>query len=352
MDYDDKSVAAALIDCAVKGAVTLSREKKTYTITRASGASPGTPLSPEETALLSGLVAPGQSLNLDQERHETIASAREAFRQNLKFRLEGTYFHAHRGWFYAGVALSSVFLALAGAALFFWGTESEATLGLLAATGGWTLVLWVLMRRIRGYWTSARGSGAFFPTLRALIATILAIPLLLVEAGLAFMLALFGGPLMAVSIVTLAAINPIFARLLKAPTPEGRDALDELEGFRMYLSAAERDRMNLLNPPERTPELFERFLPYALALDVEQRWGEGFSDVLARAGNDQPGGYHPIWWIGGNAESLSSGSFASSLGNSLAGSISSASTAPGSSSGGSGGGSSGGGGGGGGGGGW
>jgi len=32
-----------------------------------------------------------------------------------------------------------------------------------------------------------------------------------------------------------------------------------------------------------TPELFERYLPYALALDVEQAWAERFSDVLARA---------------------------------------------------------------------
>ena len=35
--------------------------------------------------------------------------------------------------------------------------------------------------------------------------------------------------------------------------------------------------------PERTPELFEKFLPYALALGVEQKWSEQFSTELAAA---------------------------------------------------------------------
>ena len=30
--------------------------------------------------------------------------------------------------------------------------------------------------------------------------------------------------------------------------------MDEIEGFKDYLSVAEQDRMNLLNPPDRTPE--------------------------------------------------------------------------------------------------
>ncbi len=57
--------------------------------------------------------------------------------------------------------------------------------------------------------------------------------------------------------------------------------MDQIEGFADYLSAAEKDRMNFLNPPERTPELFEKYLPYALALGVEQAWSEQFSSVLA-----------------------------------------------------------------------
>ena len=60
--------------------------------------------------------------------------------------------------------------------------------------------------------------------------------------------------------------------------------MDRIEGFRQYLGVAEEDRLNALNPPDKTPELFERFLPYAIALDVENRWAKRFAAVLAAAG--------------------------------------------------------------------
>lgn len=59
--------------------------------------------------------------------------------------------------------------------------------------------------------------------------------------------------------------------------------MDEIEGFREYLRVAEEERLNLENPPEKTPELFDRFLPFAIALDVEQEWSEKFDGVLKEA---------------------------------------------------------------------
>jgi uncharacterized membrane protein len=126
--------------------------------------------------------------------------------------------------------------------------------------------------------------------------------------------------------------------------------MDEIGGFKLYLAVAEKERLNILNPPEKTPELFEKYLPYALALDVENEWSEQFAEVLAAASQD--GGYRPTWYTGNTWRRWNMEGFASSLGTSLPGAISSSSTAPGSSSGSGGGGSSGGGGGGGGGGGW
>ena len=123
----------------------------------------------------------------------------------------------------------------------------------------------------------------------------------------------------------------------------------------MYLSVAERDQLNLKGAPERTPQLFEQFLPYAFALGVEKIWQQKFADVLAAAGaNPGETAYSPAWYYGDSwQDNLASGTFAGALGDSLAGAISSASTAPGSGDGGGGGGGcSGGGGGGGGGGGW
>ena len=115
----------------------------------------------------------------------------------------------------------------------------------------------------------------------------------------------------------------------------------------MYMKTAEEERLKILNPPEKTPELFERYLPYALALDCENEWNAKFTAVLAAAA--LAGATAPVWYSGNN---WNTGGFTDSLGSSLASSAASASVAPGSSSGSGGGGSSGGGGGGGGGSGW
>lgn len=156
-----------------------------------------------------------------------------------------------------------------------------------------------------------------------------------------------------VTAALLLIANIIFYRLLRAFTKKGRALMDRAEGLRLYMSIAEEERLNVLNPPDRTPELYEKLLPYALALGVEHQWSDQFSDVLAKA---QAEGYEPSWYVGRGFIAGNYGSFASSVGNSFASAISSSATPPGSSGGGgggfSGGGSSGGGGGGGGGGGW
>ncbi|HET7156939.1 MAG TPA: DUF2207 domain-containing protein, partial [Hyphomicrobiaceae bacterium] len=141
---------------------------------------------------------------------------------------------------------------------------------------------------------------------------------------------------------------------LKAPSRDGRKTMDEIEGFRLYLGTAEEDRLNAMDSPEKTPELFERFLPYAVALDVQNIWAKRFAGVLAAAGATAAA---TAWYGGSRDWGNDPVSFADHLGSQLSQTIASASTAPGSSGGGSdggssGGGSSGGGGGGGGGSGW
>ena len=149
----------------------------------------------------------------------------------------------------------------------------------------------------------------------------------------------------------LAALlaNGVFGKLLKAPTVAGRAVMDHIAGFRLFLDVAEGDELKLVDAPPLTPELYEKNLPAALALDVEQRWAERFATVFA---TQAAAAQSPSWYSGDNWNTRDIGRFTSSLGSSFSTAISSASTAPGSSSGSGGGGSSGGGGGGGGGGGW
>lgn len=144
----------------------------------------------------------------------------------------------------------------------------------------------------------------------------------------------------------------LFSRLLAAYSPDGRKLMDKIEGFRMFLATADEQRFDLMNPPEKTLELYEKYLPFAIALGCEIQWGEKFEAIINAAYQD-PNAAN----VSSFSQSIShdSQSFSSSFTSSFSGAISSASTPPSSSSGGGssfGGGSSGGGGGGGGGGGW
>ena len=149
----------------------------------------------------------------------------------------------------------------------------------------------------------------------------------------------------------LIIIGLIFFQLFKVYTPEGQKIIDQIYGFKMFLEATEVERMKIIGtPPERNPELYEKYLPYAIALGVEEQWTTQFTSLFASMEkHGHP--YHPVWFIHYNPKAFNMTDFSSSLGNSLDNSIAASSKRPGSKSG-FGGGSSGGGGGGGGGGGW
>src|SRR5690606_4951993 len=137
--------------------------------------------------------------------------------------------------------------------------------------------------------------------------------------------------------------------VVKAPTPEGRRLLDEIEGLKRYLSVAEKQDLQRLQGPEGTePRLdatrFEALLPYAVALDVEEAWTKKFTLAVGAAVAAQA--TSAMTWYHGKPGDI--GSFSKAIGSSLTSQIASSSSPPGSSSGGGGGGFSGGGGGGGG----
>jgi uncharacterized membrane protein YgcG len=178
-------------------------------------------------------------------------------------------------------------------------------------------------------------------------------PLLIVVVALLIAINVGRGFTLAVMVMTIVSFLTlgVFANLMRRPTPRGRKLLDEMLGFKEFLEIAEKDELNLRNPPEKTPQLFEMMLPFALALGVDQQWSERFAAVLASIRGPDGKEYSPSWYNGfWNSSNLSKTT--NKLSSSLNSAISSSVSPPGSSSGGGGGGSSGGGGGGGGGGGW
>jgi uncharacterized protein (TIGR04222 family) len=168
---------------------------------------------------------------------------------------------------------------------------------------------------------------------------------LLVAAGLVWVLGgmLSGGTSFrpAISLLVSGVIVFLFAPRMPVKTAKGVKALERVKGFEEFLARAEKDRLERMNDPN----LFERYLPYAIALGVSDRWAKAFEGIY-----QDP----PRWFqSGGGVDAFRPAAFHHSLDSALSTISGAMVSAPRSSgSGFSGGGGSGGGGGGGGGGSW
>ncbi|MGA9580561.1 MAG: DUF2207 domain-containing protein, partial [Allosphingosinicella sp.] len=345
MGADSRAFAAALVELGVGGHLRLTDEEGGFfsrdktTIEKKVGR---TNLAEPEASMLSRLFAEGHSILMDQKNHATFSGAKDALEAGLKRNYEGRLFVRNLMWAYRGLALMLAALAVPAAAVLlsapgdFGGPDLAfavaalllplAALGLYAVNRGQATAKAVLLKML-ALLLGLIGLGAGIVTIGNAFETGRIVPLLI--------------PLLALPVV-LTAFS-----WMAAPTREGRAVLDRIAGFRHYLSVAEEDRLETMHPPEKTPELFERYLPYAIALDVENDWASRFTSVLAAAAAS--GQAHPMGWYSGRSDPWNDpGDFADSVGSSLSSTISSASSAPGSSGGSGGGGSSGGGGGGGG----
>jgi len=347
MGYDNKVFSAALINMAVKGFTKINNQKRVFSLDRTGEIDKldKYDLSVEEKIIADKLLKSQSHIKLQNTNHVEIASAIQFVQKMMRTYYENRYFKTNTAYLIPGVLISLVSFFAMTYGVFEEGGEESVVLfvmGSIFSTIGFTIFGVIGIPAFRDIFS--RGGSCIASCVSIFFGTIF----LVTFGGFGLVMFLLKGNIfMGLFIGAFLFINLLFYHLMKAPTQEGRRILDHIDGFKMYLSFAEKDRLNTLNPPEKTPELFEKYLPYALALDVEQQWSEEFSDVLESSTHGESK-YSPSWYSGSNFHNLGASGFASSIGSSVSGAISSSSHAPGSSSGGGGGGSSGGGGGGGG----
>ncbi|MEP7130940.1 MAG: DUF2207 domain-containing protein [Sphingomicrobium sp.] len=346
MGADNRTFAAALVDMGVRGNIRMIEEDGGWLSgkkLRLKRLTSGKPLSDEEEAALDCLCRPGEELMMEQENHSKFAAAKNGLEAILKAKYEGRMFKRNYGWAAAGLMLFIASLWLAAASVVA-ATDGAAIwqIGVVLGSFVTTAIMWLVFHEST--------VGKCLLSLLGLVATAVVVTL-----GLPILTgALNSGwylPLLLPALALPLVVSAFW--WIAAPTKDGRAVLDHIAGFKQYLSITERerlDRMTPVHPPPDTPEIFEQYLPYAIALGVENHWADRFQGVLAAAAASGRQGFG--WYSGSSSPWANPTGFANSVGSSLASTISSASTAPGSSSGSGGGGSSGGGGGGGGGGGW
>ncbi|MBW1990811.1 MAG: DUF2207 domain-containing protein [Deltaproteobacteria bacterium] len=344
LGFDDKAFAAAVVDLAVKGVLTIEENNGDYTLKKKNSNEAGLFLG-ERRVARSLFSRQREAVEMTNKNHRLIRKAREALKDTLNRELTRIYFVTNSRYLIPGVVLTVLAL---GSLLLVAPARGEAAFAVLWLSI-WSVGCYFLGLKVYRSWQGLRGGS--LRILGTLGLTLFSLPFF---GGLVLGTYLFTSSISlpaAVIILGLALVNALFFHLLKAPTLKGRKVLDQIEGFKMYLSVAEKERLEVLHPPEKTPELFEKYLPYALALDVENEWSEQFAEVLAAA-QTEGRAYSPVWYRGGSWEGFRASRLAQNLSGAFTGAIASAASPPGSASGSGGGGFSGGGGGGGGGSGW
>jgi uncharacterized membrane protein len=102
--------------------------------------------------------------------------------------------------------------------------------------------------------------------------------LLLRELGV---VSLVGSPgLFLASMTSAVVIIIVFARMMRAKSKKGVDTKVEILGFQEFINRVDSDRLNRM-----PPDTFEKFLPYAMALGIENRWAKAFQGITQNPPN-------------------------------------------------------------------
>jgi uncharacterized membrane protein len=93
--------------------------------------------------------------------------------------------------------------------------------------------------------------------------------------------------------VASAMVICAFGWFMPAHTEQGARALEGVLGFEDFLNHVESDRFNRMI---KTPQMFEKFLPYAMALGVEKNWSKAFQGIMTQPPDWYRGSYGPNFY--------------------------------------------------------
>jgi hypothetical protein len=198
-----------------------------------------------------------------------IDALQETFRKNL----HGVYFRQNFG--YAGIGMACTLA---------WGLFVATT---IQESSSIFLTFWLFFFTsiaglvIGGVWTSKPARS----TMRQRITrAVLPIVFFGLPGAIIYGVALPQSHGFVLALLLSVLLNSIFFVIMRAPTPRGLMVLQQLAGFREFLVRVEQDPLDRINTPEQRAELMNRFLPYAIALNVREGWGDkmasAFSDAI------------------------------------------------------------------------
>lgn len=277
--------SAALISAAIKGALRIDvDEKQNFTFRKTNN---DVVLEKEESAFVNKLFESGTEFVLTKNTHMAYRSASTAFRNSLNFKIRiKDYIIYNTEYLFYGVALISLLLTLTLCI----GRPTISNVSLWFAIPiifFVTLVeqfFLVLIFQIENFFRY--------------IVLLFVFPISVLFLWMLFTnLFLFSNNVLClIFIVVSLLLGMIFGYLIRAPTVKGQETISKIKGFRQYLVLTEKKLLEYFTPPRQTPKHFEKMLPYAIALGVENKWARKFKKILDMA--IESGTYYPTWYSG------------------------------------------------------
>ena len=281
---DGRSFAAVLAQLAVRGCIRVEPANGKYKLSRLmSDASTNDSLAPEEKRVLRILFSDGAEIELsaamDQSNTGQNSLYVAAIHDELNKQVSGKYLNRHGGVIavaiFATFALSFILAAATSRrdtfdSLFFtiWILFAGLLIGMLFELS------FVPMCR-----TAVHGGGKGWKTIASGLA-----PLLIFGAVIAFLLtklAETASLAFALMLPAMILVNLGWAPFLKRKSELGRKVSDQIAGFRKYLQEVEQDRLDRLNDAQQASADLDHLLPYAIALEVKEDWGDSLAQTFA-----------------------------------------------------------------------
>lgn len=309
--------SAAALNLAVHGYLVLNDLDKTIIFQRTEMPVTGK-LHAGEKALLKEVELAGGTLTIDKANGEVVKSVGNKFRDAIEREHRGKYYQHNSKYVSFGIIASGILVVLA---ILLETSEDDIT-----------ILIGLIFMVVAGHFIvrTALGLG------RRLVKSdsIFKKGMLVIILGMVMM---FGLSLLSTTVLVGAEVfntiedtptfigigiiiiaNLTFMALMGAPTPIGQKLSEGVEGLKIYLTLAEKDRMNMQGAPTMSPQHYETLLPYAVALGLEKNWTKAFDAWLATA-TATAASYAPTWYgdnaFGGFSDRI--GGFASDLASNI-----------------------------------
>lgn len=271
--FDDRTFWASVLSLVSKKLATIETEGEMPVLRPMDNAQHPPALPEEERLLLKRVLAgskrKGMPVSMLDEKTAAVASE---MANVLQRSAVGTIFFKVNNYLIAGIAFSVMALCLVARP-----SRADEWMALIVglgvmAPGAFYLLFLVL--RICDILVAEREKLERAVIVRGVVLLGLVVPCVAaITLGAVVLTTTFGWPTVAAEIF-LTGVTLLFTRRVKARTTVGLERLDQIEGFRLFLQSVEHLPMDREDGPSNRAGAYEKYLPYAVALEVDQKWSD------------------------------------------------------------------------------